>query len=100
MNLERQTQDFVWTGPLTFNTDDRVPALQAADVIAWASRRRDMGKLNAEFEPLNQVLDDRRAPTHGHVPLPSGGIEMLAKPVNNWISRRGTVPQLKDVISR
>ena len=92
MNIERQSQDFVHTGTLGFDIDDRVPAVQAADVIAWASRRKQLGMLTNEFERLGAVLDDKTAPTHGHVSLPVLGIEMLANPINLWILRKGSIP--------
>jgi hypothetical protein len=40
-----------------FDTDDRVPALQAADVLAWSARRRQVdGTLAGEFAPLQDAL--------------------------------------------
>jgi hypothetical protein len=46
-------------GALTFNTDTNVPALQAADVVAWASRRRKAGMpMTRHYEPLNRLFDD------------------------------------------
>ena len=45
-------------GSLTFDSDDRLAALQAADVISWATRRRDASKLKSGFEPLSDLLND------------------------------------------
>jgi hypothetical protein len=87
-----------WVGRLAFDIDDRVPALQAADVIAWSARRRELGSLNGVFEPLHEVLSDKKAPTHGHIPMSIKGMEMIAKPINNWIAKRGSIPSLSDII--
>jgi hypothetical protein len=85
-------------GALGFDIDDNVPALQAADLIAWSARRRELGKLEGVFQPLHEVLNDKKAPTHGHVPVSSNGMDMLAIPINNWITKRGLIPSLKDII--
>jgi hypothetical protein len=43
---------------ITFDDDTRVSALQAADVIAWAVRKRAEGvPLNKGFEPIAKILD-------------------------------------------
>jgi hypothetical protein len=66
-NLERRNNDFRYTGALAFDTDDRVPALQAADVISWSARRRQIdGNLRDEFAPLLEVLSENK-PTHFQV---------------------------------
>lgn len=45
-------------GSLDFKTDSEVPALQAADVIAWATRRVKAGKeLKGVHEPLKGLFD-------------------------------------------
>ena len=54
----------VRTGSLAFDSDDNVSALQAADLIAWAARRKFSGYgLTAEFSPLDEVLRERFAPS-------------------------------------
>lgn len=105
MAVEKSAGGFHYTGAMAFDTDDRVSALQAADVIAWSARRRSVTGLAEEFEPLEQLLDEDppmeygkwRGP-HGHVSMPIEGIEMLAKPIINWLSMRGTVPSLTDFL--
>jgi hypothetical protein len=48
------------TGALAFADDVDVSALQGADVIAWASRRRAAGDgLIDDFEPLNEIFKRR-----------------------------------------
>jgi hypothetical protein len=86
------------TGALGFDVDDRVQALQAADVIAWSGRRMEVGTLTEEFEPLNAVLAVQRPP-HLHLPLPVSAIKMLANPIKNWIAKRGSIPSLQDIIT-
>jgi len=99
--IEKRSDGFRPTAGIGFDTDDRIPALQAADVIAWASRRRHLeGALPEEFVPLNEVLQERVAPTHGHLDLPMGGIKMLADPINRWIERKGSIPTLADIIQK
>jgi hypothetical protein len=88
-----------YTGALAFDSDDRVPALQAADVIAWTSRQRELRAtkvLPEGFEPLSEVIgDDDR---HAHIPLPTSALKMLSEPINKWISKNGGMPSLMDVI--
>jgi hypothetical protein len=101
---ERSTRPAVHTGALAFDTDDRVPALQAADLIAWAARRQQLNNLGSEFLPLEAVLREnqmdaigKNAP-HRTVAIPLDGIEMFAKPINNWITKHGTIPALTDIV--
>jgi Protein of unknown function (DUF3800) len=86
-------------GALTFETDDHVPALQSADAIAWASRRRQLdGALPEGFEPLNELLRDDADGLHAHIQMPREGIKFLADPINSWISRKGGIPRLVDIM--
>ncbi len=49
-------------GSLLFGTDSDVPALQAADVIAWATRRVKAGKqLQGVHTPLKMLFDEHYA---------------------------------------
>jgi uncharacterized protein DUF3800 len=48
-----------YTGTLTFADDENVSALQAADVIAWSSRRNITDGLTDEFEPLKALFEKR-----------------------------------------
>lgn len=63
-------------GALDFRTDTDVPALQAADVIAWATRRVNSGKeLMGVHEPLKALFDD----SYIHSPAPIAIVETMAK---------------------
>lgn len=93
------------TGSMAFDTDDRVSALQAADVIAWSARRREIdGQLKDEFEPLAAVLaqerpvSSKRCGPHAHISIPLEGIEAWAKPIINWICRTGKIPSFVDFL--
>ena len=101
MRFEQGMGGFRHTGALAVDSDDRIPALQAADVIVWASRKIELnGTLPEGFEPLNDVLrGDMRRP-HSTIRIPRDGIEMLAKPINTWIAKHGDIPQLTDILSR
>jgi hypothetical protein len=59
--VEIQTEeDFLNLGSLTFDKDDNVSALQAADVVCWAVRRRASGyPFSNGFEPLEGILNDQ-----------------------------------------
>jgi hypothetical protein len=46
-------------GMVTFDSDDNVCALQAADVISWSVRRRMASKLKSGFEPLADLFDEK-----------------------------------------
>jgi hypothetical protein len=60
MIREKADRGLRLTGSLTFESDDNNPALQASDMIAWASRRRLYGKgLCNEFEPLLHFFKER-----------------------------------------
>ena len=83
------------TGGLNFDTDDNVPALQAADVIAWSARRNEVGKLIEEFEPLSKLIQSK---SHIHKTLPIDGVAMLATPLYAWIVKHGSMPSWKDII--
>ena len=99
-SVEKTPGEFCYTGTIAFDTDDRFPALQAADVIAWAARRKQIhGSLSEEFEPLNEVLSQKK-PSHVNIPIHPRGIKMLADPINLWIARRGSIPTLADVIRK
>lgn len=90
------------TGGLKFESDDNHPPLQAADVMVWASRQIELhGALPEGFEPLREFLLEHRMqpPTpHAHIPIPLFGIKMLANPINAWISRKGIIPNLADIV--
>ena len=55
-------------GGLSFDDDEAITPLQAADVVCWAVRRKATGKpFVAGFEPLLGILDD---PAHVEFALP------------------------------
>jgi hypothetical protein len=84
-------------GAFAQDTDTNVAALQAADAIAWSTRRRHLdGGLPEGFEPLNAVLDER---LHVSVLMPKGSIAMIAAPINAWITKHGSIPKLSDVMA-
>lgn len=97
---EKRTGEFRHTGALGFDADDDVPALQAADVIAGAARRRQMcdGLLPKGFEPLEEVLRYKNITPHLHIPLPLSGMTRLAEMIHRWISADGSMPSLSDII--
>jgi hypothetical protein len=87
------------TGSLAVDADDDWPPLQAADVIAWASRKMQLeGRLPEGFEPLGEILREDLERTHKTIPIPLFGIQMFSKPVNKWISKYGTMPMLRDIM--
>jgi hypothetical protein len=89
------------TGSLAVDADDDIPPLQAADAIAWASRKIQLqGKLPEGFEPLEEVLREDGERPHKTIPIPLDGIRMFSVPVNKWIARHGTMPTLRDIMTR
>lgn len=97
LELEKGRPEKRFTGVLGFDSDENVAALQAADVIAWAARRRELGKLCDEFAPLRGVLSKNK-PSHAHISIPADGIRMWSDPINNWIMRKGTIPSFGDFL--
>jgi len=87
------------TGALGQDSDDRVPALQAADAIAWTSRRMELkGALPEGFEPLAEILREEGShPLHVTIPVDLNAIKMLATPINKWIAKYGRLPSLADI---
>jgi hypothetical protein len=56
--LEWQKSEPLNVGSLTFDQDDNVTALQAADLVAWSVRRRLVGMpFSKGFEPLLGIFD-------------------------------------------
>jgi hypothetical protein len=63
-------------GSLKFDSDSRVFALQAADVIAWATRREFSGEgLSGVHEPLKTLFDQ----FYVHSPAPPNLIETMSE---------------------
>jgi len=86
------------TGAIAFDSDDNVPALQAADLIAWSARQRDLDRLSGDLAPLHDALQDKKGPSHAHIQIPAQGIRMFAEPINHWITTKGFMPTLRDFI--
>jgi hypothetical protein len=62
-------------GSLSFDLDDDVTALQAADVICWAVRRRATGfPFAAGFEPIEAILETKG---HNQSPFPEDFIRTI-----------------------
>ena len=100
VKLETSTGGVRNTGSIDFDVDDQVSALQAADVVAWASRRKAVyGQLRGDFVPLEEVLSGPPNGSHVHIPIPLEGIEQVATPIMNWIDREGQIPSLSDIIA-
>jgi hypothetical protein len=101
VGFEQAAGGFRHTGALGTDTDDRVPALQAADAISWASRQMELhGSLPEGMEPLAEVLREDVSPPHLTIPIPRDGVEMFAKPINDWIAENGGIPKLTEIAGR
>jgi hypothetical protein len=101
VRFEQALRTFRHTGALATDTDDRVPTLQAADAISWASRRIVLdGALPEGFEPLTAVLRADIKPPHQTIRIRREGLKMFAEPINNWIAKKGKMPELTDILSR
>jgi hypothetical protein len=76
VNAQKGTRGESRIGTLALDTDTNVPALQAADVIAWSVRRKQIdGCLPEGFEPINSVIDQEGL--HVSVVISSDNIAML-----------------------
>lgn len=101
VEFEQAFGGFRHTGSLATDTDDDWAPLQAADAIAWASRKLVLaGSLPEGFEPLGELLREDTPRVHVTIALDREAIKMFAKPVNNWIAKTGTMPKLADVLSQ
>jgi hypothetical protein len=102
LGIAKEFGGFRHMGALGQDSDDRVPALQAADAVAWSSRRMELaGSLPAGFEPLTEVLRaEGKHPLHVTIPVDLDAIKMLSNPVNKWIAKYGELPTLADIFVR
>jgi hypothetical protein len=101
VRFEKALGGFRHTGALATDSDDEIPALQAADAISWASRKMKLDrKLPEGFEPLLELLHEDINPPHVTIPIPREGIRMLAGPINKWIFENGSMPKLTDIMAR
>ncbi|MBZ5594188.1 MAG: DUF3800 domain-containing protein [Acidobacteriia bacterium] len=72
--VELQKAEFFNLGSLTFDDDEQIQALQAADVVAWASRQSTIGPFTNGYEPLSGLFDE----AHVQEPYPEKALEELA----------------------
>ena len=82
-------------GSLTFDTPKDVYALQAADMVVWANRKKRLGRpfING-FEPLELLTrtveaDSRPAMVHFHYPFNSQRVESLSKILGEPVRSKG-----------
>jgi len=77
---ESQIKEF-YTGAISFDTPVAVNALQAADMIAWANRRKRVNKFVDGFEPLElltrYVKSSKRSGIHFHYPISAKSTKAL-----------------------
>jgi len=95
-----------FTGAMAADLDDRVYALQAADVIAWTHHRKlDSQEFGPEFEPLRKLIEWKVSIPGGtklHIPMevPLEGVEVFAKGVHAFIDTMdGILPSWKEIIA-
>jgi hypothetical protein len=66
-------------GPLTFDSDENISALQAADLVCWGARRQASGENFREgFEPI-AVLINSDSGKHQTIPLDRPAMEVLER---------------------
>ncbi|HTW64889.1 MAG TPA: DUF3800 domain-containing protein [Bryobacteraceae bacterium] len=94
-----------YIGPMAFDSDTNNNALQAADVVVWAARRKRHGGLSDEFKPLEQILENqiglsgRVSSPHFDNVIPTEGVNKLAKDLSWWTAKRGRMPlALEEII--
>jgi hypothetical protein len=74
-------------GSLTFDDDEQINALQAADLIAWASRvKAEHGNFDNGYEPLVALFNE----AHIQEEYPESAIAKLAGRIEN-LGRSGQV---------
>jgi hypothetical protein len=102
--VDGQSSEHKMVGAMVFNRDDEVPALQAADIIAWCARRRELGHpLDEEYSPLQRLLateaEDGLNSVHAHTSITLENIRVLAMPIYNWLYRHGSLPGISDMLA-
>ena len=66
-------------GSLTFEDDRRITAIQAADVVCWAARRRAAGfSFSGGFEPLEEILNRL---SHNECPMSVDALQNILEAV-------------------
>jgi hypothetical protein len=88
-------QGWDFTGAMVGGLDDRVYALQAADVIAWTHHRKleaeyfgdDFAPLTCLIQQVTKIADRRKL----HIPIevPLEGVEFFAERLNHFIESEG-----------
>ena len=93
------------TGAIAFDYDDRVSALQAADVVAWTfHRKQELLEFGDEFSPLLKLFEDhvtplrKDTPPHVALPIPKEGVQMFADSINSWIHNYKEMPSFRELI--
>lgn len=95
--LELQRSREILMGSFRFDDDELVPALQAADLVAWATRRvTSSGSLPQGYEALNpiiqwQVRESGVPIRHFHFVVPRHWIAMFAERIKGWLNSGVTV---------
>lgn len=88
-------KDWQSIGSLTFDTPQNVNALQAADMVAWANRKRSIGGVfDKGFEPLElltRTVESELGPpmAHFHYPAKEASAESLSKIMGQPIRMKG-----------
>jgi hypothetical protein len=96
----RQVLQHPHVGSITFDFDERVTALQAADVIVWSSNRHLGGRLTEEFAPLNRIYEPhfdvhkRMIQRHLERIIPREGIAAFANQMNSFVNQKGRLPSV------
>jgi hypothetical protein len=81
---ESGERDHYYLGPIAFESDDRVTALQAADVVAWTKRRLLSGRLpHPDFQPLADLF----ASDHVDAPIESDSLMIMVNAANDYLAR-------------
>jgi hypothetical protein len=77
-------------GSLEFDSDSNVAALQAADVVAWAVRRKLALALKSGFEPLADLFDDYHVEVEYNQEWMTGVADTIRAKARVTITERGT----------
>lgn len=87
VRFEKAFGGFRHTGALATDSDDRVPALQAADAISWASRQLELHRRLPEgFKPLEKALREDVNPPHVTSEFPRPALKCLLALLTNGFS--------------
>jgi hypothetical protein len=82
---ESGERDHYYLGPIAFESDERVTALQAADVVAWTKRRLLSGNFpHPDFQPLGDLF----ATDHVDAPIESDSLQIMVDAANDHLARQ------------